>query len=289
MLNTLCADYLLSIAEGHRTNTRLSDIRDEAAFRSFLEPILNDVGFVAQKRQFTDDSVQALAIAQWLMSGPPLNELLLEPLLRDIAKRYESRVNGYGKTFTSWLHGRALGARSASNGCLMRLEPILVASPNLEVALRLAWLSTRLTHRHPDAWKAVYLYVSLYFELVHTGNIWSQEKVLQSYCKQLRVSPDLEILRASKKFQLAALDCLGAALTCVIGARSYWDVLANVAYVGGDCDTVGVVACTLAGPLLGSFPQGKIWLEKSLGSEPFLYGISSRFEEEKQTLSLRLG
>lgn len=288
MLHTLCADYLLSTAEGHRTRCLLSDVCEFDHLSAHLEPLLKDLTFVPAQRQFTDDTVQTLAVAQWLLQGNPVQDQGLEQCLKALATRYEVQVRGFGKTFTAWLHGNQPDARSASNGCLMRLEPILLASPNLDSALQWAWLSTRLTHRHPDAWKAVCLYVSLYFELMHTGSICSQERVLQAYRRQLLGTVGLEELREKRLFQLKAHDCLSAALVCVMGSRTHAQVLANVAYLGGDSDTVGVLACVLARPLLGPFPEGAYWVEQSLGGAPELLAIARQFEAELPLLRKQL-
>ena len=99
---------------------------------------------------FTDDTVMTIAVADWLLSGVPLANIM-----RDWANEYPNR--GYGGMFYEWLFPldecEMKPYNSFGNGAGMRVSPCGYYAKTLDEALELAKQSAEVTHNHPEGIK----------------------------------------------------------------------------------------------------------------------------------------
>ena len=92
---------------------------------------------------FTDDSVLTVAVADWILTGEDLTEIL-----HNYYRAYPGR--GYGGMFREWAQEkRRTPYNSFGNGSAMRVSPVAWAFQTEEEVLREAERSAAVTHNHP--------------------------------------------------------------------------------------------------------------------------------------------
>lgn len=96
--------------------------------------------------KFTDDTVMTIAVADWLLTGASLPNIM-----RDWGDGYPDR--GYGGMFYEWLfpldENEMKPYNSYGNGAGMRVSPCGYIARTLDEALDLAKQSAEVTHNHP--------------------------------------------------------------------------------------------------------------------------------------------
>src|SRR5438270_127662 len=93
---------------------------------------------------YTDDSVLTVAIADWLLSGQDLTELL-----HSYTNTFPAR--GYGGMFYRWVsQGLREPYNSFGNGAAMRVSAVGFAFQTIEEVLLWSAASAAVTHNHPE-------------------------------------------------------------------------------------------------------------------------------------------
>src|SRR5689334_6986673 len=93
---------------------------------------------------YTDDSVLTVAVADWILGGDDLSEILAR-----YTQRYPGR--GYGSMFATWASTPARQPyNSYGNGSAMRVSPVGFAASSLTEALARAEQSAAVTHNHGE-------------------------------------------------------------------------------------------------------------------------------------------
>lgn len=125
MLGAILGDIIGSVHEGAGTKTK--------EFPLFVTP-----------STFTDDSVLTVAVAEWLLTGRDLTDLL-HAYYRDYPGR------GYGGMFHEWASRQQREPyNSFGNGSAMRVSPVGFAFDAIEEVLAWSERSAAVTHNHPE-------------------------------------------------------------------------------------------------------------------------------------------
>lgn len=82
-------------------------------------------------------------------------------------------------------------------------------------------------------------------QLLRTASNWDDDRPRQKQPRHLTLENGEPV-----RFSQRGLNSVVIAIWCVCGARSCWDWITRMLYVGGDTDTVGAVCGQIAGPLL---------------------------------------
>jgi len=204
--------------------------------------------------RYTDDTVMTVAIADALMH---LNENANEAEVFEEFKnkmRYYGRKHfnaGFGNRFIQWLlSDNPQPYNSFGNGSAMRVSPIGFYAKSLSSAERLAEISAKVTHNHPEGIKGA---------RVISGAVWlganshGKEDVL-SYARN--EYPEIDALPISdlQKYYTYEISCQGTVPVCFAvlkESNSFEDAIRKAVSVGGDCDTVTCIVGGLAQALFG--------------------------------------
>jgi ADP-ribosylglycohydrolase len=125
MLGAIAGDVIGSVHEWAGTKTK--------EFPFFVEGTI-----------FTDDSVLTVAVAEWILTGTDLVDLL-----HSYTEAYPGR--GYGGMFHHWARRRVREPdNSFGNGAAMRVSPVGFAFENIEEVLAWSKRSAEVTHNHPE-------------------------------------------------------------------------------------------------------------------------------------------
>jgi ADP-ribosylglycohydrolase len=229
MLGAIAGDVIGSVHEGAGTKTK-----------SF--PL-----FVPQST-FTDDSVLTVAVAEWILTGENLVDLL-----HSYTHAYPLR--GYGFRFYQWVGG---GLRepynSFGNGAAMRVSPVGFAFDTLDEVLEWSAQSAAVTHNHPEGIRGAQATATAIY-LARQGETKEEiKRVLESqFTYDLHAR--LDQIRPGYDFDETCQGTVPQALTAFFESTSYEDAIRNAISLGGDADTLACITGGIAEAFYGGVPQ----------------------------------
>ncbi len=193
---------------------------------------------------FTDDTVLTLATLWALIEG------------RDFAEAYRrfGRAHpdaGYGSRFIRWLYmnePRPYGSKG--NGAAMRVSPIAQVHhrDGLEVCDRLAIQSASVTHDHPEGIRAARAVThAIYHALIGDRAAVLRVAAQFGYLWHTTVAD----LRRSYQYSELAEDTVPPVFVCFQEASDFESCVRNAVSIGGDADTLGAIAGSIAGAFFG--------------------------------------
>jgi ADP-ribosyl-[dinitrogen reductase] hydrolase len=224
-----------------------------------------------RKGEVTDDTLQALAVAESLIACHRFDPT--DMMARFVAM-YRRSPQWFGPTssvvFNLVMQGTPVrdAARlahertgsSRSNGSVMRGFPIGVFYTQASVS-EVSIACSQLTHYDPVAAHAS-AFLNLMVSRMCRGA--TREEAFRSAVSACRNSEVLGMLGSYKQYpadpSLDALLCAHAALACFMAADSFEEALVTAVNLGGDADTVGACTGALAGACWGAGAIPKRWI-----------------------------
>jgi len=229
------------------------------------EKRVTEIGFGGihniSRGDFTDDTMQALAIAESLIK---FHRYCPEDILQRLVRGYLKNPQYYGPTSTSFfkliLNGtapdiaaehvyRKSGGRS--NGSVMRGTPIGIVYPPGEVR-EISLACSALTHRNPVSCECSAFFNQLISELCRRSSKDSAYSHALMKCREHEVFNRLSSPRTSAlRPTLDALDATHCAVSVFMETDSPEDAVITVINLGGDADTTGALCGALSGAYYG--------------------------------------
>jgi len=200
---------------------------------------------------FSDDTVMAVAVAEWLLN-PPYNTSNLIKIMRKWGRKYPNV--GYGTMFGRWLReNNPQPYNSYGNGSAMRVSPVGCAFHTLETTLVVAEQSASISHNHPEGIKGAKAVSELIWEYLHNKDTeadWfgTYASVYDSY--NLSRTPE-QIIKSGYKFDSTCQGSVPEAICCFLNSNSYEETIRNAIYINGDCDTQAAIAGSIAAACWG--------------------------------------
>lgn len=239
MLGAICGDICGSIFEWDNINYKLSE-------QSLMNPDC----------KFTDDSVMTIAVAFGIKNALEkadekwFNDLIQEEIIfNEIQKAMRAIGNdylnvGYGGSFYRWLRTEnSLPYGSWGNGSAMRVSYAAWAANSLEEAERLAEISARVTHNHPDGIAGAKVTAGCIY-ILKTGG--SKEDVIEYASKYYDINFKLDDIRDMYTFDVSCKGTAPYAIVSFLEADSFADTISNAISIGGDSDTLAAIAGSIA-------------------------------------------
>lgn len=193
--------------------------------------------------RFTDDTVMTLAIANWLIKGKNSKQVLIDNV-KYFGNRYPNA--GYGGMFREWLKSEnPQSYDSWANGSAMRVSPVAWVGDTLEEVQKLSKLSAEITHSHPEGIKGA-LATS---DAIYLARIGSSKEEIKDHIEiryDYDLSRKLDDIRPNYKFDVSCVGSVPEAIICFLEATSFEDTIRNVVSLGGDADTQGAIAGSIA-------------------------------------------
>ena len=192
----------------------------------------------------TDDSIMTVAIADSLLHEIPPAEAM-----RDWGRRVmpAENVAGYGASFIKWLASPEIQPpyNSYGNGAAMRVSPVGWLYDDLEVTLEVARLVTDVTHNHPEGIKgAQATAMAIFLARQDEANQNIRESVQERFGYDLDRSVDQ--CREEHIYNETCQICVPDAIICALDSESYEDAVRSAVSLGGDADTLGAIAGSIA-------------------------------------------
>lgn len=194
---------------------------------------------------FTDDTVLTVAVAEWLLRGSDLVDLL---------HGYHARFPnaGWGSWFDTWASSRCRDPYdSYGNGSAMRVAPVGWAFDSLDEVLDGARRSAEVTHNHPEGIRGAQATAASIF-IARTGG--TADDIRGFFSDQI-VGYDLDRtvdeIRENYRFDVTCQGSVPESIICVLEADGYEDAVRNAISLGGDADTQACIAGGIAEAMWG--------------------------------------
>ena len=203
--------------------------------------------FVPESK-FTDDTVLTVAVADWILSGQDLVELL-----RDYTMAYPGR--SYGLRYNRWAEGPSRDPyHSFGNGSAMRVSPVGFAFDTIKEVLDWAERSAAVTHNHPEGIRGAQATAAAIFHARRTRDKDEIRRKLEvQFGYELRQR--LDDIRPSYRFNETCQETVPQALIAFFESTSYEDAIRNAISLGGDADTLACITGGVAEAYYGGVPE----------------------------------
>ena len=197
------------------------------------------------KSKFTDDTVCTAAIADSLLSDiDPANTL------KTWGRHYWTN-GGWGQRFAFWLAAEeSKPYNSFGNGAAMRVSSCAWLSDNLEDAIDRATKVTEITHNHPEGIKGAHATtLAIFLARCEIPVSEIRHEVIKEFGYDL--SRSVDEIRVNNPYSEACQKSVPEAITCALEANSFEDAIRNAISIGGDSDTIGAIAGSIAEAIFG--------------------------------------
>jgi ADP-ribosylglycohydrolase len=197
---------------------------------------------------FTDDSVLTVAVADWILSGKDLVDVL-----HAYFKTFPGR--GYGGMFLEWATEEQRNPyHSFGNGSAMRVSPVGFAFDTVDDVLRHAERSAAVTHNHPEGIRGAQT-VALAIFLARQRK--SKDEIRESLGARFGydLATSLDAIRPAYQFDETCQGTVPQALIAFLESTDYEDAIRNAISLGGDADTLGCITGGIAEAFYGGVPQ----------------------------------
>ncbi len=201
------------------------------------------------QNSWTDDTVMTGAVAEALMdAGTRASyEEMEKACIRSMQKwgqRYP--YAGYGSSFIHWISAKdPKPYNSYGNGSAMRVSAAGWLYDSLERTREAAAATAAVSHNHAEGIKGAECTAAVIY-LARSG---SSKQEIEDYVKRefrYDISLSLEEMRARHHHVETCQDSLPKALRSFFDGTSFEDTVRNAVSLGGDADTIGAIAGSMA-------------------------------------------
>ena len=223
----------------------------------------------------TDDSVETLAIARWLM-GERTGDNLVRSIV-NLCNRYPKA--GYSHYFSHWL--RSLDRRpygGFTNGSAMRVAPCGWAAQSLQEALDLARQTAEVSHNSDEGVRGAQAVAAAIY-LARIGQ--AKEDIGRYVAETFRYdfSPSIDEIRLTADHSYRCDVSIPQAFCCWLQSETYEETVRNSVSLATDSDTIAAIAGGMAAATPGMEIPGS-WADRVFGMlKPDLKSILVDFDE----------
>ena len=227
--------------------------------------------FVAEST-FTDDSVLTVAVAEWILTGQDLTDLL-----HTYYGSFPDR--GYGIRFHHWAHERRREPyQSYGNGAAMRVSPVGFAFDTIQEVLDWSERSAAVSHDHPEGIRGAQATAAAVFYARQMEDKGEIQRLLESQFGY-DLTTTLDQIRPTYGFDESCQGTVPQALRAFIESTSYEDAIRNAISLGGDADTLACIAGGVAEAYYKRIPSDII-LNATQRLDVNLAAVIDRFRNE---------
>ncbi len=207
---------------------------------------------------YTDDSLMTLAIGEAFVLGwdrryePSFQKYVVS---RMVKMGREHQAATWGERFYKWFMERPVPYGSCGNGAAMRISSVGWIANSEDEVRYFSRLVTEVSHDHPEGIKgAESVAMAIYLARVGTSPGEIKERMIEYYPSVGAMTVDgiRGVYGIDDKGQF--ITCQGSvpeAIVCFLEARSFEDAVRNAISLGGDADTQGAIAGSIAEAYFG--------------------------------------
>ena len=241
-----------------------------------------DFPLLSKFSRFTDDTAMTLAVAAGFMSvfndpdnqienGDDVNDdnkaLVEESIIRSmktLGLRYPNA--GYGGRFRDWLENGSEPYNSWGNGSAMRVSPVAWICSSIDKARELARLQAAVTHNHPEGIKGAEALASAIF-IARAGGTKDDIRAYVTDEFGYDLARSCDSIRPGYRFDVSCQGSVPEAIIAFLDSMDFEDAIRNAISLGGDSDTIGAMAGSIAEAFYGVPDELKKKCENILPSD----------------------
>ena len=198
----------------------------------------------------TDDSVCTLAVADSILHGTPAEEALTA-----FCKRLPGE--SYGGRFAMWLSSKNKQPyNSCGNGAAMRVSPVGWAATSESECKEMSEYVTAVTHNHPEGLKGAEAVSMAIFRLKGAKEQGEKNAIIDEIMREYYPKVTDEFVeRLRGVFDETCQTAVPMAMYLMRKSTSFEDAVRLTVSFGGDCDTTGAMAGSMAEAFYGISEQ----------------------------------
>lgn len=220
-----------------------------------------DGPFFAAACHYTDDSLMTLAIARafvlrrerWREDG--FQRFVIEKMV-EMGRAHQAC--SWGKSFYEWFMYNPVPYNSYGNGAAMRVSPVGWIAEGEDDVRYFSRLVTEVSHNHPEGIKgAESVAMAIYLARIGAsmGEIRTRMTGYYPEIATLQVKTIREYCNVEDGTFITCQRSVPEAIVCFLESTSLEDAVRNAVSLGGDADTQGAIAGSIAEAYWG-VPQG---------------------------------
>ena len=208
---------------------------------------------------FSDDSVMTIAVAEALLkvtdgrsraftTEDPDIENRFKEILIDSLKKWGRRYPdaGYGGRFMAWLlSDKREPYNSYGNGSAMRVSAAGYIADELETTIKVAAWTAEVTHNHHEGVKGAEAVAACIF-MARTGCTKEEIKGYVESTFHYDLSRTVDEIKPGYSFDVSCQGSVPESIICFLEGDSFESAVRNAVYLGGDTDTMGAIAGSIA-------------------------------------------
>ena len=203
----------------------------------------------------TDDSFMTLAVAKALLLAKNNKDKLKTTVIDCMKKVAQEHPNtGWGERFYNWLFKEKYPKpyNSFGNGAGMRISPVGWVAESEEEVKELSKIITEVSHNHPEGIKgAEAIAMGVYLARIGKGKEEIRERLKDYYPQLNDFNFSIERLYGNYGYDENGdwVTCQGSvpqAIVAFLDSTSFEDAIRNAICIGGDSDTIGAMAGSIA-------------------------------------------
>lgn len=198
----------------------------------------------SDKSSFTDDTVMTIAIADALLQDDKGNNDIIIKSMRKWGREYPNA--GYGTRFYNWLFEENPNPyNSYGNGAAMRVSSVGWLYDNIEETRRVAKITAKVTHNHPEGIKGAEATAAAIFL---ARNKYTKDEIKTYITKEFGydLSRTCDEIRPNYHHVESCQETVPEAIIAFLEGNDYEDVIRTAVSLGGDCDTLTCIAGGIA-------------------------------------------
>ncbi|MCL2463698.1 MAG: ADP-ribosylglycohydrolase family protein [Micrococcales bacterium] len=220
-----------------------------------------DFELFSDESGFTDDTVMTLAVGQALLDvagDATAAGAALVAAMRDFGRRYPHPKGGYGGRFAAWLQSPDPAPYgSFGNGSAMRVSAVGWLFDTLDDVERWAAITARVTHNHHEGVKGARATAAAIFLARTQGPSATAKAQLRAYLEErfeYNLSRTLDQIRPGYHHVESCQETVPEAITAYLEADGFEQTVRLAVSLGGDADTLGAIAGSIAEAAYGVPP-----------------------------------
>lgn len=236
-----------------------------------------------RKSRFTDDTVMSFGICQGLLDCDyqiGREEIIKDSIIQTCQKWGRAYPNaGYGGHFINWLFTENPEPyNSFGNGSAMRVSSVGWLFGDLDRTRQVARWSAEISHNHPEGVKGAESVASAIWmarEGYEKGEI--KKYIEEQFDYDLSMTCD--DIRPGYRFDVSCQGSVPQAIISFLESNSFEDAVRNAVSLGGDTDTQGAIAGSIAEAYYG-IPDPLMEKCRAYMTDDMV-SLSDRFEDVK--------
>ena len=207
-----------------------------------------DFPLFSERSSFTDDTVMTIAIAEALFDCDldKEYEYNADKIIKSLKKWGEKYPNaGYGLKFMWWLQYSTEPYNSWGNGSAMRVSSVGWLYDSLEDTRRMARITAKVTHNHPEGIKGAEATASAIY-LARNGA--SKEEIKEHISKEFEynLNRTCDEIRPYYHHVESCQETFPEAIIAFLEGNSFEDCIRTAVSLGGDSDTLTCITGSIA-------------------------------------------